>query len=761
MTRPASHHVAIPSDIPASPWRRLTQIAFVLIVAVVIARLTTTEALRDPWEAVPGGMATPRGAGPGTGLVLDLLALLPGVLILARRAFDRHFHLIGRWSYVPMLALGAWAVFSTAWADDRFAAAVTASHWLAGLCLLWAASQLVRDWVHFRLVAAVGFGLLLVLVVQSAIYRTIDVPENVQYWNENKEHLLKERGWQPDSFEARQFEQKLVGGEVFSFFNSANTFAAMGVILLAVSLGIGIQKLNDGDGAGWLALLVVAVAGAGWIIVEARSKTAGATPVLGAAMFLAVALLRSRFKRWPVRLYWLGVAAVVLGLAAVVGHGLYHHGLFPGHFRNSLQFRWEYWVASANMFAHHPLIGVGWSNFGLYYLASRLPAASEEIKDPHNFIVRIFVELGVIGGVLLIGWMLRLWWELTRPNLNSSAPDKRKPPAPPPSLTVNFAVGIAVIGIALGIWANIDFTQIAAGIELEILRRLFYLVALVLGVVAGSMLSAKKRELDNRPAPWLFYCVLIGLGLFLIHNLIDFSLFEVGPMFAFLILAGSALGVAPSRLGKIDEPSIRPRGWAVTGLIIACAIWLTAAAAFVAPVIAAEQSAHDAAEDVRTISTARSSEEIQAQFARAASELRDALDRVPYNADYAVRLARVLVMAGNPIAAEAELARAIRIEPRSIDPYLLRANIELAQPHPNADQIRRDFDEILRLNPNDESLHQQYGQALDRLELPAAAAAQYEKALACNDALPAAEPKRLTSTQIAELRARIRADGER
>lgn len=758
MTRPVSHRVATSIEAPASSWRWLMQIALVLVIAVVIARLTTTESLRDPWEVVPGAAATPRGAGPGTGLVLDLLALLPGLLILARRALDRDFYLIGRWSYGPMLALGAWAIISTAWADDRFAAAVTAFHWFAGLCLLWAASQLVRDWVSFRLVAAMGFGLLLVLVVQSVIYRTIDVPENVQYWNTNKEHLLKERGWQPDSFAARQFEQKLVGGEVFGFFTSANTLAAVGVLLLAVSMGIGIQKFNDGDRADGIALALAALAGASWVIVEARSKTAGATPVLGAMMFLAVVLLRPWFKRWSVRLYGLGVVAVVLGLAAVVGHGLYHHGLFPGHFSNSLQFRWEYWVASVKMFSQHPWIGIGWSNFGLYYLASRLPVASEEIKDPHNFLVRIFVELGIVGGILLVGWLLRLWWELTRPRADLPAPPKGAQAASSPLFTVNFAVVTAALGMALSIWANVDFTQIAAGVELELFRRLLYLLVLILGAVAGSMLSTKRRELDDRPAPWLFYCVLIGLGLFLIHNLIDFSWFEVGPMFLFVMLVGSALGISPSRTGKKEGALIHSRGWALAGLLVAGALWLVVAVGLVAPVIAAEQSAHNAAEEVRTVSALHSSEAVQAQFARAADDLRDALTRVPYNADYAVRLARVLVMSGDPTAAEAELASAMRIEPRSIDPYLLRANIELAQPHPNAEQIRHDFDQILRLNPNDVSLHQQYGQALDRLGLPTAAARQYERALAYNDALPAAEPKRLAPDQIANLLTRIQRD---
>ena len=69
--------------------------------------------------------------------------------------------------------------------------------------------------------------------------------------------------------------------------------------------------------------------------------------------------------------------------------------------------------------------------------------------------------------------------------------------------------------------------------------------------------------------------------------------------------------------------------------------------------------------------------------------------------------------------------------------------------------IHTDFNKILQLDPNDVSLHTQYGNALDRLGLYTAAAAQYQQALACNAALPPVEPKRISPQQIADLQARI------
>src|SRR5207302_612447 len=187
--------------------------------------------------------------------------------------------------------------------------------------------------------------------------------------------------------------------------------------------------------------------------------------------------------------------------------------LFPGHFSNSLDFRWKYWVAAARVFRQHPLTGVGWNNFGLHYLGVRLPEASEEVKDPHNFLVRFFVEAGLIGGGLAVAWLLRFWWEGTRPARGGENAPSADPCA---SATIGSAIALVVAGILLGVIANVDFTQSAADVVLELLRRALYLLVLLLGVVAATMLSPHKRELDARPAPWLVYCTLVALGLFLV-----------------------------------------------------------------------------------------------------------------------------------------------------------------------------------------------------------------------------------------------------
>src|SRR5437867_520393 len=80
-----------PADNVGAEYTALTKLAFVTMLALVIARATMVEILRDPTPVLPGTTGPPRGAGVATSLVLDLLCCVPAILILLRRAIDRTY----------------------------------------------------------------------------------------------------------------------------------------------------------------------------------------------------------------------------------------------------------------------------------------------------------------------------------------------------------------------------------------------------------------------------------------------------------------------------------------------------------------------------------------------------------------------------------------------------------------------------------------------------------------------------------------------
>ena len=728
-----------------SAW--LTRAAFGLSLALVLARATMLEALRDPLDVAPGTQPVPRGAGPGTSLVLDLLAWVPALLVLARGTIDRTFRLQLSWGHGLLGALALLAVVSTAWADDKFAALVSGFHWLSAAVFLWSASQLVRSWSRLRLVAGACLALLLVYGAQTLNYRLVELPELRRDWRENGPGHLRERGIEPGSLAARQFENKILRGEVIGFAASSNTVAAVTVLLVVVTIGAAVQRLADRDGAPAVVLPGIGLLLGAYIIIMADSKTAYVTPVLACGILAALAVAGDRLARHARAAYFAGIAVVAVGAAAVIGHGLYHGSLVI----DSMTFRWRYWVGAAKLVAAHPLLGVGWDNFGLHYPAVRLPVAAEEVRDPHNFAVRFFAELGIVGGMLSIGWMLRLWWELTRPGTLHAHAHGAAVGSPRRALPV--LVPLAAAATLLSIGAFVDFGFATAGgaagsayVFLRVLERCAGGLIVLAGIAAAAVRSLREPVLDDRPAPWVLYGLVASLGVFLLHNLVDFSMFEVGPMFLFALLAGSALGVRQAGHEDANAPSparAKPR---LAALACATVLWLGAAGALALPVLSAEERAYVGDQHLR-----------RGAPAPAAEAYRAAAAAVPYNGDYPFRQARALYHAGAPPEVWRQaFAAAIEANPAHAGYWSARANHEAGLPQPDAGRVRADYEQALALDPANVPMRLRFAAAIEKLGAPGQARVQYERALWFNDQLEPEDAERLPPAELRQIEERIR-----
>jgi tetratricopeptide (TPR) repeat protein len=529
------------------------------------------------------------------------------------------------------------------------------------------------------------------------------------------------------------------------FFVSPNTMAAMIVLLGVIAVGVAVQRIQDDrrDRAGWALLGAVPIAF--WMIYYTKSRTAFGTPLIAAALLLGA----WRARRWLAgnagRAFWVGVGVVVVGAVAIVAHGIYHKTLF----HESLTFRWYYWWGSMRIIARHLLAGVGLDNFGYYYLAARLPWASEEIKDPHNFLVKFATELGLVGLVLCVTWLGRLAWELTRPvvppQVTPNVPPGVKPATGPRAIaSIGTIVGVALV---LNVLASVDFGSDPGYVFNEILRRVAMYALLLIGASVAAVRSFDRPELDARPAPFLLYAIIAALGVFLMHNLIDFSLFEPGPMMAFAFIAGAALGVRqPSVAGQKKRTAA-----AAVALGVCVVLWLVAGGFVWAPTATAEDAANDAAISLRN---GRGPEAVRL--------LAQARDQQRLNADYPFRAARAMIMGGAPNGQEilALLDVAIRANRMATDYLLTRARYlahlpDAAQRH---DAIVADYRRALELNPNEVQLHLEFADVLRSFNTPAdraAARAEYEAALRYNDQLPANEPKRLKPDRVAEIKKTI------
>ncbi len=732
------YYQAVQDPRPAIDWcAMLTQLAFGLALSLVAARCMLLETIRDPFEIRVNSTAIPSGPGADTSLIFDLLCCLPAILVLLRRSLDKTYTLRWNWSLVLILPLAFWMSASVRWADDKFADVISTANFLSALALLWAMSQIVRSWMRLRIVAAVAYGLLLVFLVRGFYYKFVEMPMLLEQQNK----LLVQQGFDPSSFAGIQFARKI--NELMGFNSSANSFAGLLILLMTIGIGVAIQRIKDRDDPGWAVALAISAPLAIWLLIYTHSKAALVMPVLVIALLAILWKWHSPIARQSKRGFWIGFSILILAIAAVIGHGLYHHGLPT----DSLNFRWRYWSAAWKMFLRHPIRGFGWENFGPNYVRDRLPVASEEIRDPHNFLVRFFVELGAIGGIFAIAWLTRLWWDLTRP---VTPPATIQTPNPTPKYGETLFLGaIALTAIVINIATSLDFEQSTAYITLEMIKRSLYFCALIIGCLVVGLRTLEKPQIDQRPAPWILYGILVGAGVFLIHNLIEFSLFEPGPCCLFCILIGAALGI---RLGNppVRKPHISRS--AIAALAATGAIWISALIWIAIPTARAESAAELGDDQLRG-----------GYYQAAAEEYGYAYQLQPLNADYAYRAGRALHFSIGPpvpLSDAHQLDHAVRLkkeiiawysiaiskDPALLAAYHLRAIFWLQMDDPDA--MIADFNKVMELNPNDVSLRLEYAHDLEMFHLRSQAKKQFQLALAYNDQLDPAEPKRLSQAQV-------------
>jgi O-antigen ligase len=156
--------------------------------------------------------------------------------------------------------------------------------------------------------------------------------------------------------------------------------------------------------AGWLtASLAMAGLGLpmGACLLLTKSRSAYLAILIGLAMLAVVWWLERR--REKARFTWRFPAAILLGGAiatagvagAVAVGGLDAKVLSEAS--KSLGYRIQYWKSSIEIIADHPWLGCGPGQFQHAYTQYKLPEASEEIADPHNFILEIWATAGTVA----------------------------------------------------------------------------------------------------------------------------------------------------------------------------------------------------------------------------------------------------------------------------------------------------------------------------------------------------------------------------
>jgi O-antigen ligase len=700
------------------------------------------ELLREPFSPTIGSPAAPIAPGPGTTLLLNLLSTLPLLLLLIKDYRDRSAvrHPIANTLFI---ATGLLAAASTLWATDRFAALITASTWLSAGFLAAAVCRLADTPATRRLVAAIALAAFSAQCAQGLSYVWVDLPALQESWQSQRTDFFTARGWQPDSFTARQFEKKVLGGELIGFTASANTYAAnllVGLLICTPLLILTIRQLrssakdpsaHEEHQVNLLRLLLLAALAATslYLGLKTSSRTSGLAALLGLTAITAFLIASPRLvARLTANRRSLLVSAALLlaaAIAAVVALGISRDGdlLHP-----SLTFRWRYWLGGWHIFTQHLLTGVGFSNFGSEYLLVRLPQAAEEVRDPHNLLVRFAAELGLPGLLLLIAWLTDHWTHATRPIATPSETH----PIVQPSLRIP-AFGVAGSFLLVAICA-IDFTSDTGYVIYEFARRLLFAGLMLMVALATCARSIRDFTIDPHGDQYTRLGILVATAMLLLVNLMDFSLAEPGT----LSLAALLLGASLAGHRQPQPPALPPLH---LPKLIATAALAAATTYLLFVVSSAERHARTGDSHLRANQT-----NLAAQSYFAAHKL------LTLNYAYPLQLAQSMALAGgDPVQVRASTDLATRANPRSIESLSFRARYEFSQSNYPAAAHYQTL--ASALNPADTSLRIELAEYLIKANQSAQAAEELKRALWFDAQLDPTEPERLADTRKAELNA--------
>jgi tetratricopeptide (TPR) repeat protein len=223
------------------------------------------------------------------------------------------------------------------------------------------------------------------------------------------------------------FQSRLeYGAEPAGRWALANSLGGFLALVLILGSAIAIPREAVWPRRLWVTLPVLGVLA--WTLVLTHSRTAW----VGGTFALAGTLL----DRWRLPLPWRrtilkAVAGLaVLGAVALAGFlaSIDVTHLDDNFVLRSLKTRIQYWIGSASLLAERPLFGVGPGNFRQHYLPHKLPESSEEIQDPHNFLIDLWASGGLLALLAWVGILGLVGREWTRSYL---APDRDHPESAP------------------------------------------------------------------------------------------------------------------------------------------------------------------------------------------------------------------------------------------------------------------------------------------------------------------------------------------
>jgi O-antigen ligase len=520
------------------PLRALEVVLLGLCLGILALRVTYTEAPTAQVITIPGSLSDTVYS-----LTLSGLLLFAFVLWLLRRILrDRLTYRITGMEVGLVLFLAA-VVISTLGASDKRAAITQSAVLLGPIFGALLLTQILDSPTRVRVVLAVVAALGVVCAYLCAEQLFIGNAITIEQYEKQPQMFLGPLGIEPGTFQHFLFEHRLYSRGVRGSFTTSNSAASFAILASFAAVGLLARRVRDRRREKSQRHYDLVLAAGVVVVVAGLLLTQSKGGILAFCAGLALFALLLGIDRWFARrkrLVLTAFASVILlagvgiGSAGVV-YGL-KHGRLPGG--NSMLVRWQYWAASARMYADHPWTGVGPGNFSDYYPHYKPAAALESVSDPHSFLLSLMTQygpLGLLGFLAMVG--VPLWRSVTSSSRPAATDDTPAPPFKALALGMLSAVGACLVLVRPFLMppSQLDDPDI---LLYEVVT--LYLAPAAAFLIGFLLLSAPLDDRRGWHTPGRYGALTAALACaalaVLLHNLIDFALFEPGVWITFWFL---------------------------------------------------------------------------------------------------------------------------------------------------------------------------------------------------------------------------------
>lgn len=359
-----------------------------------------------------------------------------------------------------------------------------------------------------------------------------------EYETNPAEHLEK-IGIEPDSMEHWMYEHRIYSKDIRGFMMTSNSAATFFLMALFAAAGLCLQTISKPITQSRLVALICYVLAGGCVLLGlflTQSKGGIGAFVLSSILLVLLLVFGKQIRRRG-RLFGILVLLLVVAAAGlIINYGLRHDRL-PGG--NSMLVRWQYWVSTAEMVRDHILTGVGGGNFSVFYMHYKVPAALETVRDPHNWILSLLAQYGPLG---LIAFAGAIGTVLVR-GLNYDFVKDLKRPVNPSEKNGHLWAGFLTVSLLMLLFirpmlVDVEFLQQSPDVRTAAYLVLYLFPAGIFVFTYIFLWAATRSEpaVSSRRHD-LSIALACGLIAVLVHNLVDFAIFEPGNWLLFWVFA--------------------------------------------------------------------------------------------------------------------------------------------------------------------------------------------------------------------------------